>query len=398
MRETNADEIESDLAEDVAISPDGLTYTFILKDDLKWSDGKEITSADVMFTYNKRALFESNSYWQQVAISTPDPKTILFTIPSPRSDFLRQTTLGIIPMHIWSSIPDEEFENTPQNLRPVGSGPFSFVRLIEKNGIAKEIVLKRNRHYALTKSYIDRYRIVFFANQTELGTAIKNNDITMTASANSETAYRFGNSYVIDTIASSTLVSLFELKNAKLFSDATLTVLNSAVDKQYILDTIEYGYGILPNTAHLSLEETRTALHALGFNTRADGTLEKNGTSIGFSVAVENDPTVLATAYAFARALNDIGISITIKAFDPGTFQDVINRNEYQFIFGRMKREEIPTSYNPIITLYTSAYPLIHAPKLQVPTPSELSEPTDRYRESNEWYIRTNDVWKLFTK
>lgn len=397
MRETVAGTIVPDLAESATTSPDGLTYTFTLRDKLTWSDGKPLTANDVVFTYNKRALFVANSYWQQVSVTSPDPKTVVFTIPSPRADFLQKVTLGILPMHVWKDVTDEEFETTRLNLKPVGSGPFAFVRLVESDGIVREIVLKRNRHYVGTKSYLDRYDVLFFANQSELKDALSAGSISMTASATPETAHFFADTYTIDTVASSTILALFQSKNATLFSTQTLSVLNAAIDKARILDTIDYGYGILPDTQRISLEEARAALHSLGFNTRADGTLEKNGTPIGFSVAIENDPSVVAAAHAFAQALADIGISITIKAFDPGMFQDVVARNEYQFFFASLKQEDIPASYDPSMTLYTTSYPILHTPTLHIPTTPVLHTTIDRYRESNQWYMRTNDVWKLFT-
>jgi peptide/nickel transport system substrate-binding protein len=385
-----------DLAEHIETTADGLTYTFTLRDKLTWSDGKPLTATDVVFTYTKRALFEPNSYWQHVAISSPDPKTVIFTIPSPRSDFLTQTTLGIIPSHVWSNISDDAFESSEQNLEPVGSGPFSFVRSTERNGVVQEIYLKRNRHYSGTKPYLDRYTLLFFANQTDLKEALVAGSISLTTSATPEIASQFKNTYLIDTLPSTTTASLFQLKNAILLSPATLGVLNRAIDKQHIVDTIEYGYGILPDTAPASLEETRAALHSLGFTTRADGTLEKNGTPITFSVASENDPDTLLAAHALQESLRDIGITITIKAFDPGTFQDVIKHNEYQFFFAKMNRSDLPSSYDPAITLYTAAYPVIHKPKIHIPISLTPLSSTDQYQTSTQWYIRTNDVWKLF--
>lgn len=395
---TTSGEGVPDLANQVQTSTDGLTYTFTLKENLKWSDGKPLTANDVIFTYTKRALFELNSYWQQVAITSPDPLTVIFTIPSPRADFLTTTTLGIIPAHIWSSVTDEAFESSEHNLHPVGSGPFSFVRSIERNGITQEIHLTRNRHFSGQKPFVDRYHVLFFANQTDLKEALRNGDISLTSSATPQTASEFSDTYTIETLPSSVSASLFQLKNAILFSPSTLSVLNRAIDKQRIVDTIQYGYGILPDTAHASLEETRAALHSLGFTTRADGTLEKNGTPISFSVAAENDPAVLAAAHALKDALGEIGITITIKAFDPGTFQDVIKHNEYQFFFATLSPHDVPSSYDPALTLYTLAYPIIHKPKVHIPITNALMSRTDQYQTSNQWYIRTNDVWKLFTK
>ena len=51
--DTNA--ITGDLAEAWDVSPDGLTYTFHLREDMQWTDGTEITTADVIATHSRYA-------------------------------------------------------------------------------------------------------------------------------------------------------------------------------------------------------------------------------------------------------------------------------------------------------------------------------------------------------
>jgi|GEM_PF-1680837 len=397
MKETVDGTVTTDLATRVDMSPDGLTYTFTLLEHLTWSDGKPLTSSDVVFTLTKRARFEANSYWQDVSVTNPDSQTVIISLTTPRSDLLKQTTLGIIPMHIWSKIPDEEFETSPYNLRPVGTGPFSFVRLTNQNSIVKEIILKRNRHYAGTKSFIDRYHVLFFANQEELARALLEGEITLTGAANPETAHVFESKYAIDTVASTKIVALFESKNTAFFAPQTLSILNTAIDKQSILATIEYGYGTLPDATRLSTKEAAAALQSVGYTLSSDNTLQKNGTPVAFSVAVANDPHTLAVAQLFSQELAQLGITAELKAFDPGRFQDILQNTEYQFFFGSHQGEELSNAYRPIITLYQSTYPLIHDRALHIPIEAPLVRPIDRYRESNTWYLRTNNVWKLFT-
>lgn len=398
MKETTEGTLEPDLAARVDTSNDGRTYTFTLREHLKWSDGKPLTAPDVVFTYNKRALFESDSYWREVSVSSTDAGTIIFTLPTPREDFLSKATLGIIPMHIWGEVPDDAFEANSYNLRPVGSGPFAFVRLRERNGVTTEFIMKRNRHYAHTKAFIDRYRTLFFANQQDLARALVDNDIMITGAALPETAKVFEKTYIVEAIPSTTTIGLLQSNTAILFSPSTLAALNQSIDKQAILDTIDYGYGILPSEHVYSPLESRASLTSLGFNTRADGTLEKNGTPIAFAMATRSDPATLRAAQALGLALQDVGITVAIKAFDPGTFQDSIQHSEYQFIFGTITHQDALRSYSQAIPLYTQSYPLVHDRTLHIPISQALKGPLDRYRESNEWYVRTNKVWKIFAK
>ncbi len=70
-----------ELAESLNISPDGKTYTFLLKDDLKWSDKKIITSHDVVFTINKLLTLSNDLDWQDFSVSAPDERTVVIVVP-----------------------------------------------------------------------------------------------------------------------------------------------------------------------------------------------------------------------------------------------------------------------------------------------------------------------------
>ena len=75
------------LAESWTVSPDRLTYTFRLRDGVKWHDGKPFTSEDVKFSIESIVRpFHSRgrTYFGEVtAIETPDPRTVVFKLKTP---------------------------------------------------------------------------------------------------------------------------------------------------------------------------------------------------------------------------------------------------------------------------------------------------------------------------
>jgi peptide/nickel transport system substrate-binding protein len=86
------------LAERFVASPDGRVFTFVLRDGLKWSDGQPFTSADIQFWYDSVArnaqLTPTLPSWLQtpggpVVVTSPDPKTVVFTFKEPNGLFLR---------------------------------------------------------------------------------------------------------------------------------------------------------------------------------------------------------------------------------------------------------------------------------------------------------------------
>jgi peptide/nickel transport system substrate-binding protein len=82
--------IAPNLASDWTISEDGLTYTFTLVDGVTFHDGKEFSSADVVWTFNrlKEVGSPALNLLGEFEVSAPDASTVVFTIPSVNADFL----------------------------------------------------------------------------------------------------------------------------------------------------------------------------------------------------------------------------------------------------------------------------------------------------------------------
>ena len=133
VRKNENFEYVGELASNIATSEDGRTVTLTLRDGVKFHNGKDFTSADVKYTFDK--LFETKGYksgaffdtvnGKQIAhitsLSTPDPKTVVFVVERPALKNQLLSNLVAIPI-----IPDGTVEQ--QKTSPVGSGPFKFAR------------------------------------------------------------------------------------------------------------------------------------------------------------------------------------------------------------------------------------------------------------------------------
>lgn len=122
-------EFQLSLAKDLDISPDGLSYTFILRDDLLWSDGKPITSRDVEFSLdvlmNPKTAgtnFMLTRYVEDVVCITPQMITITLVRPFFRP--LALFTFPILPKHRLSNNSLQRGDSFSQN--PIGCGPFQY--------------------------------------------------------------------------------------------------------------------------------------------------------------------------------------------------------------------------------------------------------------------------------
>jgi peptide/nickel transport system substrate-binding protein len=121
------------------ISADGKTITLMLRDDIVWSDGAPITSADFKFTYEMlladgNAVSSRSPYDLMESLETPDERTVVVTFSEPyapwQSDlFSGSAGISIIPAHILQPVYDAEgtIDTADWNKAPtVGCGPFVF--------------------------------------------------------------------------------------------------------------------------------------------------------------------------------------------------------------------------------------------------------------------------------
>ncbi len=127
-------------SENGGLTNDGRTITLKLRDDIKWSDGVPITSADFKFTYDmimsdKNAVNTRSPYDQVESFETPDERTVVMTFPDPYAPWLAllfsgsTSGLPLIPEHILRSVfeADGTLDTAAWNKAPtVGCGPFVF--------------------------------------------------------------------------------------------------------------------------------------------------------------------------------------------------------------------------------------------------------------------------------
>jgi len=168
----------TDLAESYEVSEDKKVYTFTLRDNVVWHDGEPFTSSDVAFAIKTIQNAQVNSplmvSFQGVAIDTPDPKTVQFTLSEPFAPFLSSLTVGIIPEHIWSDVGPDRIRLAKSNLQPIGTGPFQFEKLKKNDaGYILSYTLARNENYFATKPYLDEFIFEFFGDYDGLDGAIQ---------------------------------------------------------------------------------------------------------------------------------------------------------------------------------------------------------------------------------
>lgn len=136
-------------------SADGKTYTFTLRDGVKWSDGKPFTAEDVVFTLMSFGKF--NTYLTKLVplveeASAPNATTFVLKLKQPLTatlDLFDKEVFPLMPKHIYDG---QDVATHPANLAPVGLGPFKF----QSWASGQSITFVRNEHYwEKPKPYLD---------------------------------------------------------------------------------------------------------------------------------------------------------------------------------------------------------------------------------------------------
>lgn len=127
------------LAEKWDISPDGKTYTFYLRQGVKWHDGKPLTAQDVAFTLEYARKFPP--VWGFDAslikkVEVLDPQKVQIELTQPMATFLeKMAQLAIIPEHIWKEVGDPYNFTKPE--AAIGTGPYKLTAYSKEHGTYK---------------------------------------------------------------------------------------------------------------------------------------------------------------------------------------------------------------------------------------------------------------------
>ncbi|MDP2638937.1 MAG: ABC transporter substrate-binding protein [Candidatus Azambacteria bacterium] len=229
-------ELAPDLAESYSLSKDGKAYTVKLKEEIFWHDGKPFSANDVIFTINAVQNPEYNSplrnSWQGVKTEIANDNTIILTLKTPYSAFIDNLALlGILPEHIWKNVAPQNFPLAELNLRPIGTGPYSFVKL-QKDSLGRitSVNLTANRNYFAAQPLIENLIFKYYLSEEEVISAFNRKEVDGLFLQTSQ------NRNQLRGLTDSSVFSLPSLRIYGLF----LNTDNQLLGAQYIREAISY--------------------------------------------------------------------------------------------------------------------------------------------------------------
>ena len=157
------------LAREIRLSADHMTYSAMLRTDVKWADGLPFTAEDVRFTFavlqDPNYTFPEAATWKGVTVKKVADDRVDFTLKSPSAGFLNSLRIGILPQHLFpgdvSSIPGSPYSGA----KAIGTGPF----LVESISTDRSVVTLRRNPFATPSPRLDR---VVFKGYSNLDDAV----------------------------------------------------------------------------------------------------------------------------------------------------------------------------------------------------------------------------------
>lgn len=351
------------LAESWETSPDGKTWTFNIRQGVKWHDGEPVTAHDVEYTYDRIIEEQQGNYVDYLdlvdTVTATDDYTVEIVMKRPSTQLL-SALVYILPEHVWKDVSKKE-SKTYENCCPViGSGPFRTVEWRK----GQFVRLEANKGYWGGRPHLDEIIYRIFNNNDAVAQALRSGEIDYTDGLNANLFNSLKNQPAIAT-HEATIPSFDEI-GFNTGADETIPdsnghpalkdprvrqAMHHAIDKQTLVERILLGYGevgttiVPPFSAAYHYEptpeeridfdpqEANRILDEAGYeDTDGDGIREmpNGGRPLEFRYFVrsENNDTVKTSEFV-TEWLRDVGIGTNVQSMTDTKLTDVIYAGNY---------------------------------------------------------------------
>jgi peptide/nickel transport system substrate-binding protein len=321
------------------ISKDGLTITYHLRKDAKWSDGVPFTADDVVFS-TKVVLNPKNNEvgrdgWDLIAkIDEPDKYTVVYHLKKPYATYVSTFFSSgganpcILPEHLLRGLPD--INNAPYNALPVGIGPFKYQSWKRSDSVT--IVPNPSYFRGLPKLQKIVFRIV--PDRNTVLTQLQTHEIDLWTPVPPAFYDRTKAipGLVVDRYPSYYFGHIdFQNQHPGLDDPRVRRALRMAIDRDEIKQKIRHGIGIVQDdpispahptfdkavpTAKFDLDAAGKLLDEAGWAPGPDGIRAKNGHSLNLNFATSTGTPDADQQIELIRAnWKKIGVAISVRRY-----------------------------------------------------------------------------------
>ncbi len=319
------------VAEKYTLSEDGTTYTFTLREGVKFHNGQTVTAEDVVYSINRCAAVPEGQEKPLVAafsavksVEALDEKTVAVTIAQRDLEFISYMTAAIIPA---------DYEN--QDTAPVGTGPFKFVSRTPQ----QDFVMERFEDYWGAPAWLDKVTYKICENADALVMNLNGGSIDLCAHLTSAQASQLNQNFQVLEGTMNLVQAIYLNNQAKPFDNQLVRqALCYAIDRQGIMDMVADGHGtavgssiypaftkyFLPELVDKYPHDVAKAKELLAQAEYPDG--------FDMTISVPNNyQPHMDTAEVVAEQLREAGINVTIQPVEWSTWLDTIyNGRQFQ--------------------------------------------------------------------
>ena len=331
--------LEGDLAQSWEVSGDGLTITFHLRRGVKWHDGQDFTSHDVLYTYRvtidpKTPTAYSESFKQVKSAEAPDPYTFRVSYAKPFAPALESWGMPVLPAHL---LEGKEITKSPLIRHPIGTGPYIFKEWIP----GQKVTLESNHDYWEGAPYVSRYVYRIIPDNSTMYMELKSggldemnlSPVQYQRQTNTPDFLSRFNKYRYP--ASSYAYLGYNLR-LPIFQDRRVRqAITAAINKDEIVQGALLGMGQIahgpykpgtwayksqvPDPAYDPVH-ARELLREAGYRMGSDGILAKDGQRLSFTIMTNQNDQRTKTAQIIQQRLKKVGIEAKIRVMEWASF------------------------------------------------------------------------------
>ncbi|MGW6027443.1 ABC transporter substrate-binding protein [Streptomyces sp. NPDC055099] len=163
-------------------SADKLTWTYTIRSDSKWSDGKKATAEDAAWTFNKlmskegTATANSGFVANFKKVTAPSPTQLVIELKKPQAT-MAALDVPIVPKHVWEKVDDVSKFNNDKDFPIVGNGPFE----LTDYKTDQYVKLKANKDFWRGAPKFDELVFKTYKDQDAAVAALKKGEVSFVA-------------------------------------------------------------------------------------------------------------------------------------------------------------------------------------------------------------------------
>ncbi|MEU8434890.1 ABC transporter substrate-binding protein [Streptomyces sp. NPDC029216] len=311
------------------VSADGRTYTYTLRQGVKFSDGEPFSAKDVEFTYRTILDPKTNNASRTEldaieSVTAQGADRVVFTLKYPYAPFAERTVLPIAPEHVAGR---QDVNSGEFTTRPVGTGPYVLTGWSK----GEKLTFKANPGYWGGEPAVKNFTMAVIKDDDVRATRLRSGELDAAI-----LPPNLARGFAKDTARRTYAAKTFDYRNVTLPTHHRVTgdvavrrALDLAVDRKAMVDTLLDGagkpaYGPVPTDSPwftpgtqrpYDLDRAKRTLDDAGWKTGEDGIRAKDGVRASFPLwYTSGDKIRQDHALAFASDAKKAGIEVKTEA------------------------------------------------------------------------------------